>query len=162
MSWYWREGFHFHKTFYSRLSGHISTVKVVHERVKRLSRWCSLLTWFPLKALLELERLPLFAVELRLIVSFLHLCVRSLSWQVEVSSRWYLSCMTQQKQAWEQTVSWTWSEKERRHRSLCTCAIFAAGSQWFPWFYRFEVHPQHLVHLSKCTQPQGKLRKQKC
>lgn len=49
--------------------------------------------------------------------------------------------------------------KGRGHRSLGTCAIFAAGSYGFPRLYRFEVHPQHLVHLSKCTQPQGKLRK---
>lgn len=43
--------------------------------------------------------------------------------------------------------------------SLSTCAVFTACSCWFPWFYRFEVHAQNLVHLSKCAQPQGKLRK---
>lgn len=68
--------------------------------------WHSLLTWFPLNAFLELEKLSLFAVEMGLILSFLHLCVGSLSWQAEGCSRWYLSCMKRQKQAWARILTW--------------------------------------------------------
>lgn len=52
--------------------------------------WHSLLTGFLLKAFLELEKLSLFAVEVCVFFSCVHVCERSLSWQVQLSNRWYL------------------------------------------------------------------------
>lgn len=53
----------------------------------------------------------------------------------------------------------TQHKRSKGLRPLATCAVFAACSCWFPWLYGLEVHAQYLVHLSKCAQPQGKLRK---
>lgn len=52
--------------------------------------WHSLLTGFLLKAFLELEKLSLFAVEVCVFISCVHVCERSLSWQIQLSNRWYL------------------------------------------------------------------------
>lgn len=39
-----------------------------------------------------------------------------------------------------------------------TCIHFAIASKQPAWFHRYVVPSHHLVHLTKCTQPQGKLR----
>lgn len=124
----------------------------------------SKLLTFPLKSLLELEKLPLFAVEMGLILVILHLRVLSLSWHAESTGRTDLSCMTQQKRAFDYTSlqndTIPQQHGQGRHcRSLRTCAVFATGSYWSAHLHGFVVPPQHLVHLSKCTLPQGKLRK---